>query len=315
MEPEQITQLKELVGSATSVVVMLKSEPSTDQAAAALGLAGALVDAGKEVVVACPLWLEADVSPLQLSGWLRDQLGNRDLVVSFPYSEAAVDKVSYHIDDEAGKFFLVVKPQKGQPPLSSSGVEYSYSGAEADLILLVGVHTWESLEHLYTGYEQFFANTTSVAIHTFEPQIGSMKYNLSEMSSFSEGVTRLLTELELNVGTDAATDLLTGIELATNHLSSLSVTPDTLERMAWLMRSGGRRLRRQAAPVVSSAPVITPSVVEVGEMEDGEETSAGSLADALKSRSSTDGVVSSKKLPKAGSLDYQPTGFGPGGAG
>lgn len=246
LQDEQISQAHGLLDTAQTVVVALKAEPSFDQMMSALGLTQALLASGKDVVLACPSWdkVASDLHDVEGVDLIRGELGNRNLVISFPYLEESVDKVDYDIDEETKQFFLVVRPKRGGKPLSSDSVHFTYSGADADVLILVGIHDWDVLQHLYAGYEQFFANTPTISLHTFETTLGTLKLSFGDVGSFSDGITQLLMELQLGLDAQAATNLLAGIEQATRGLSSLAVTAETFDRVAWLMRFGARRIRR-----------------------------------------------------------------------
>jgi hypothetical protein len=105
----------------------------------------------------------------------------------------------------------------------------------------VGVHSFESLGALYEGNEELFQRSTTVVIHTFEPEIGLIKLNIGDTSSFAEGTARLMSQWHDSIPADAASNLLAGIYEATDSLHSWAVTAETFETIAWLLRQGGRR--------------------------------------------------------------------------
>lgn len=242
---DQVTQLKELLTPAHTILVALGSTPTFDQTASAVALALALQAQGKEVILAAPTKPKVGDSELVGVEQLKTELGHQNLHITFDYTPTSVDKVSYHIDEERQKFYLVIKPQKGAKPLDSSSVNFTYAGAEADLVFLIGVHQFEALEQLYTGYEELYQNAGLVTLHTFEPEIGHIKLNSSGFSGVSEAMGTLLLHLAAEITADVATDLLAGIENSTDSFKSLSTTADTFELVARLMRSGARRLKRK----------------------------------------------------------------------
>ena len=196
LDADRVAQLKDLLPNFQSALVVLGPRPTIDQLASALAIFEALQTLGKEVEIAAPGDLSSELADVSGSELVRQKLGNRNLTISFPYSETAVDKVSYNISEDNRHFYLVIKPRKGERPLEVKEVEFDYTGAEAELIFLVGVHSYESLDHLYSGYEQLYEQATVVTVNTFEPEIGSIKLDVSGYSSMSEGVVRLLQGLE-----------------------------------------------------------------------------------------------------------------------
>ena len=143
---------------------------------------------------------------------LKTELGKDNLIISFPYQEAQVDKVSYHLSDDNKSFYLTIKPQKGQAPLDSDQVEFSYAGAQADLLMLLGVGDLENLEQLYFGYEDLYKNAASVTINTYIPDFGSLNLDTSGSVAYGEAIfyylKSLATLFDLDLAAFAQIDLI-----------------------------------------------------------------------------------------------------------
>lgn len=287
---DQLTHLKELTQSAQSILVINPPNPTLDQAAAASALATGLQTLGKQVLLLAPEIKAEALSALEQQPDFRSEMGNKDLSISFAYRPEAIDKVSYHIDEQQQRFYLVIKPQKGQAPLDTTSVEYEYTGAEADLIFLVGVQSYESLGQLYEGYEQLFQTSTVVTLNSYEPEFGTLKISAAELSGLSELTAQLLLALEVQVDEGNATNLLAAIEAKTDRLQSFSTTADTFQLVAELLRRGARRKRVNTA-------TIKPS---------------GNFSQALAMPKKTNGLVPKKKK---GGLDHQPDESSVGGRG
>lgn len=287
---DQISQLKELTQSAQSILVLCGPNPTLDQAAAANALTESLQALDKQVLLLAPETKSESYSVLEKQPEFKTEMGNKDLTISFSYRPEAIDKVSYHIDEQQQRFFLVIKPQKGQKPLETESVAFEYTGAEADLIFLIGVPSFESLGHLYEGYEQLFQSTMTVTINTYEPEIGAVKINAGDVSGLSELVAQLLMSLEMYIDEGNATNLLTAIEAKTDRLQSFATTADTFQLVAELMRRGARRKRVNGA-------TIKPS---------------GDFSQALTSSKKNQNQSSKKKK---GDLQHQPSEFSVGGRG
>jgi hypothetical protein len=255
---DQATQLRDLLPTARTLMILLGPQPSVDQVAAATALALSFQSVGKEVILASPQ-PNTVLIPLLGLDQVKHELGHQNLEISFAYEPTAVDKVSYHIDDNQQRFHLVIKPQKGASPLDAQTIEFAYTGASADLLFLVGVHDLESLAQLYFGYEELYTTTSTVTLHTFEPALGNIKITTEGQSSFSELVASLLKAVEIPVSPDAATNLLAGIEGETHGFTSYATTAETFQQVAELLRSGARRLKLPKAGSVTTERKSTSS--------------------------------------------------------
>ncbi len=140
------------------------------------------------------------------------------------------------------KFYLTIKPKKGFSPLSDKNVEFSYTGAEADLVIVIGVNELDSLGEFYFGYENLYNQAAIVSINKYETEFGNIKFDASQLSCYSEFVFQLISSLDLFVSSESATNLLRGISEETNNFSSFSTTANTFEVVAKLMRAGARRI-------------------------------------------------------------------------
>ncbi len=244
MTAEQINALKELLSRAQTVFVVLPEKPKPDQAAAALSLYLGLQTIDKSVSILAPKALSGELGYLIGVKEIGTQPGNKNLQVSFPYQEERVDKVSYHIDEENNTFNLVVQPKKGSKALDSKEVSFSYTGADADAIITIGVSNLDSLGSVYLGYEELYENASLISLNTYETTFGTLKVDVSSSASYSEVIAYLLQELGVELSPDMSTNLLAGVEEATDTFRSLSTTADTLEIASKLLRMGGRRMPR-----------------------------------------------------------------------
>ncbi|PIR58615.1 MAG: hypothetical protein COU69_04645 [Candidatus Pacebacteria bacterium CG10_big_fil_rev_8_21_14_0_10_56_10] len=296
LNPDTVAQLAKQMADAGTVMVVLRSRPSLDQTAAATALRLSLTASDRQADLVAPEPLVSETAD-DLIGidQVKTELGNKHLSISFEYDEQAVDKVSYHIDEDEQRFYLLIKPRRGHRPLDASKVSFAYTGAEADLVFLVGVHSLESLGQLYIEYQDFFTQTTSVVLHRFEPEIGQYKFDSSGMSSLSELTLRLLESLELPIDSQVATNLLAGVEDSTDGFRSATATAETFECVARLMRYGARRLPRRATPSVDQTertasrldgPAAYPGIRLAGP--------SGPLAEQLRSQAQLSGSLADK---------------------
>ena len=245
MTAEYTSSLHSLLTSAQTVCVFFPSGAPTDVVLSAVTLAQGISRMGKSVTLGSPTAPPHQLLQFVGVGEVSTEIGNKNLDVSFPYQKDQVDNVSYHIDEEEMRFHLVIQPKKGNPPLQAAVVEFALTGAEADLIITVGVDQLQHLEQLYVGYQQLFENTPVVSIHTYETSYGMTKLSTAGAASFGEVIAYILQNVEVQLDAELATNLLVAIESATQTFRSMSVSSQTFEIAGKLLSLGARRVRLQ----------------------------------------------------------------------
>jgi len=171
---------------------------------------------------------------------IKNSIGNQNLVISFDFKEENLKKVDYDVD-ENGKFMLLIQPQPGSPAPDTSTINYSYSGASADLVFVLGVTSLEELGRLYADEKAFLDKAKIVSINlTAKPSANAaIALHTGAATCLSEVVGFLLKNWEIEPTADAASNLLSVLGTSTNQFTSPKVTADTFETIAFLMRHGG----------------------------------------------------------------------------
>lgn len=172
---------------------------------------------------------------------LSTKLGTNHLLVSFDYSASTVDKVSYHLDDKINKFYLTIKPQKGEKPLDKDTVKFEYVGADADLIVVFGVQELGELEQLFLGYEDLYQSSNILNIGSLTPNFQCTHVDSSKMSSSCEIIYRILKQADIQIDSEIATNLLAGIQYDTDNFINYKADAETFEAIAGLLKAGARR--------------------------------------------------------------------------
>jgi len=241
MAKPDTTKLKELINTAKNVMIFLPENPHFDAVAAALSLKLSLQTIGKSVNVLCPEEITVEFNRLVGVDSITNSFGPRHLVISFPGQTDRVDKVSYNVEN--GELQLVITPKADAPDLDHSKLKFIAHTNHSDLAILVGVHQLLDLGHFFHSTRDFFANTKLISFTVDLPQENYTPHQIYDpnASSLSEITLHLLEALELRVDTDIATNLLTGMEKATDNFSSPDVSHATFETAAKLMRRGARR--------------------------------------------------------------------------
>jgi len=230
-----------LLKNSKSCLIILPPDPSEDLVAAGLGLYLTLKNSGKSAQIGCSTPLKVDHAHLFGINDVKTSVGNQNLMVSIDLREDQLNKVDYDFD-ENGKFVLLIQPQPDIPAPDANTIQFSYSGASADLVFVLGVHSLEELGKIYADEKHFLDNATIISLcHSNKPsQIGTIQFHNSTNTSLSEIIAFLAKSWGLNPSEDAATNLLGQISSAAGpSFQSPKVSPDTFELIAFLMRAGG----------------------------------------------------------------------------
>lgn len=254
---DQLQELKTKLGTVQTVLLTMPANPSQDAVASTLALYLSLKNSGKSVTVATSTLPIVRDSHLVGIDKITTEVGGNNLVITLDVPENQIDKVTSNT--EGGHLNLIVNPAKDATPITSEQVKFTYSGAAADLVIVVGAADLADVGALAEKENELF---TKERIANVSNQVGSFgSINITDPSSSnSELVTALLKELALPMDIDIANNLMQGIEAATNGLSSPNMTADTFEALAVLYRTGARRqtptIPVKEARIVADMPIV-----------------------------------------------------------
>lgn len=279
---DQLNALRAKLQEINSVLITFSSSANQDSIAAALAFYLSLKSNGKKVAIVASNPVTVRDSHLVGLDKVSTDLGGNNLVITLNVPEDRVDKVTSNT--EGGHLNLIVNPREGAEPVTEKDIVFSYSGAVADLILVIGAADLKDVGALAEKEVDLFTRSTLVNISN---QVGSFgAINITDPSSSnSELVTALLKELTLPMDIDIANNLMVGIEAGTDNLSSPNITADTFEALAVLYRTGARRQVKtivpQQAKIVADMPIVDPALAPTPEPT-APPTPAAPQADWLK---------------------------------
>lgn len=274
IDQEHLQRFRELLTDKKQILIIFPENPSHDLFLASYSLFTFLNNLTPTRILSpsFKVKLPTSIKSFVEISQIETELGKQNLLISFPYQEEQVDKVSYYIGESDQRFYLTIKPRVGVAPLDSAQVEFSYAGTDADLIILLGVDDLEQLKQLYFGYENLYKNENNhvVTIQEFIPEFGSLNIDTSTESSYAEAIWQLLHGLE-DMQSDVdflrtsvlPTLLLYGIESNTQALQSVLLQPATFMAVADLLQRGASRLYvvdtvQTESPKKSSKPKEKP---------------------------------------------------------
>lgn len=237
-------EFSQLLTSARSVTLLLPQNPRLDWVAAAVSLASSLEKSGKSTSVICPTPMTVEFSRLVGIDKIRDQLGDKNLLIRFPgYDASRIFTVTY--DTPNNQFELAVVTKEGAQPPSRDQIEVSYKGLSSDLVVGIAVTDRSQLGKLNSeevfavGKLAFLGN---IATPSLFPQ--DQSFGQPGIPSICEIVVKFLSGHNLPLDQDIANNLLLGIESATNSFSSDTVTASTFEAAAVCLHQGATRQYR-----------------------------------------------------------------------
>ncbi|KKT36304.1 MAG: hypothetical protein UX12_C0012G0008 [Candidatus Collierbacteria bacterium GW2011_GWC1_45_47] len=271
-DQNQFATAQKNLTEAKKILVLLPPEPTEDQVVGALSLHQSLEHANKESQIGCPSQIHVN-SKIQGVEKISDTVGSRNLIISFDYKEDYLDKVDYDVRED-GKFYLVIKPKESAPIPDVSCAKFSYSGAEADLVVVIGVNSLEELGAIYSE-EKTFLDEANILSLNISPRPSSFTDNQLHLfiPSYAELVSMLLEKAGITPSQDAANNLIFGIFESTQSLSSSKITADTFSSLSFLMKSGGHLPNQQAHfPKFSQPPFFeSPLALPVASDDTSEE--------------------------------------------
>lgn len=244
-DQNQFNSAKKLIETAQSFIIALPSDPGKDLVSAGLSLHLSLKSSGKKSQIGCGSRVEVDESVIGAQE-IADSIGARNLVISFDYHEDDLEKVDYDVRPD-GKFYLMIKPKSNAPVPDAGNVKYSYSGAQADLVITLGINSLEELGKIYADEKNFLDNAKILSLNiTPRPVQFTQNVINQTFGSFSELIGLLIERTNLKIDPNASKNLLCALYEETKNLTSPKMTADTFSVISYLMRHGARLPNQQS---------------------------------------------------------------------
>src|SRR3989344_6939689 len=207
MDTNLQARVQEILQKNEKIAIAFGQNPSLDDIAAALSLYLGLTQLNKAVSVASPSQPLVEHSSLVGIDHVKTQLGGEggDLVVSFPYREGEIDKVSYTI--ESGFLNIVVKAGGQGLAFKEQDVRYTRGGGVPQVLFIVGTPRLSDLGTLFNP--EALKDTTIINIDNKQDNqgFGDVVLVSQTASSVSEQVAELLLNLGVNLEIDLSQNL------------------------------------------------------------------------------------------------------------
>lgn len=268
MDPKQ--DLKDLVAKSNEILVVVAKNPTVDAVAAGLFLEKVLADGGKRVTTVCPDPLPQESKNLLGQEKVTSKL-SRNFIITLTGAVGNVEKVSYYTDSD--DLNLVVHPHPGAPQFTTDQIKYRSGGGDFDLIFVLNSVKLEDLGKFYLDEKGLFSKTPIVNIdrHKDNNRFGKINLVHPQASSISEIVATAIKDWGYKIDESAATNLLRGIESATNNFQSPTTSARAFEAAAFCLEYGAKRAGITLPPYKPVVPPTPPPQVSLEPEEKAQE--------------------------------------------
>ncbi len=263
MDRRTSEQIRDLLEVSNKIGIAVGKNSGIDELAGALALYLALLERGKNVSIACPT--DPLVEHTVLVGIDRVKKNfdgaTGDMVVSFPYKEGDIEKISYTLEN--GLLNIIVKGGEEGLSFNENDVIFKRSEGNPELLFVVGTSKLSDLDKIFDPHALRDTKVINIDNKRDNQGFGDIVLVSSNFSSVSEGITDLLILLDISIDIDIAQNLLLGIENATNNFQGPNTSPVAFEMAAALMKKGARRTgtsfrRQQSVPLEEVSSIFSP---------------------------------------------------------
>lgn len=256
-----IQRLKDILNKDGSYAIVVGNNYTIDEMGAALALQLALKTNGKNVSVVSGKQPLVEVSSLVGIDQVKSRFesSNGDLVVSFPYQEDEIGKVSYTL--EAGFLNIIVKPKDNNTlSFGEKDVLFRRAGDIPAVLIAVGV---KRISDLSASFDvEGLKDTVIINIDKVgnNEGYGDVVIMGQGASSVSEQVANLILTLGFPLDLDIAQNLMSGLMGATANFQSPKTSSLGFEMAGILMRAGARRESAKPAHVNNQAQKVMEAI-------------------------------------------------------
>ncbi len=245
MQEEILRKIQEFVAQNEKIGVLVGKNPNIDQMAAALSLYLGLSSIGKSVSVASPMQPIVELSSIVGINKVKQVVSSDsgDLIVSFPYQEGEIEKVSYTLEN--GLLNIIVKAGEKGLSFDQQDVLYKRAGMVPRLLFIVGTPRLSDLGELFDP--ESLKDTLIVNIDNASDNegFGDVVFVSLDYSSVSEMATSVLLQLGVTIDTDIAQNLFSGVSFATDNFQKPSTSPFAFEFTGLFLKKGAKRPQQQ----------------------------------------------------------------------
>lgn len=239
MEPTPKQQAVSLIGRSQRILIV-PGRPDGDSIGSGIGMYLMLKKMGKEVDVAVMDPVSNSYQFLPEIDKIQFELkGARDLVITLANPDTEPDKLSYSFQE--GKLNIVISPKQGV--YSQEDASFTLGSIKYDLIITLDAPDLTQLGTVFVEHPTIFKEIPVLNIdhHASNSYFGAV--NLIDLTATSacEILVSLAEALGVELDSDIATALLTGIVSDTGSFQHSNTTPKSLTVAAQLVALGAKQ--------------------------------------------------------------------------
>lgn len=234
--------LNDFISQAPSIGIVIGGDQNLDKTAAALALFLSLKEIGKNVQVVSRKEPVVEISNLVGIDKIKKEFEGavKTLVISVPYHDGDIEKVSYNI--EGDRLNVNLFAETNGISFRDQDIQFIKKGSSPTLIFAIGISSQDKLTEIVDMGVGIRA--VNIDNNPTNSLYGDLVFVDPNFSSTSEIVAKILSEVSLPITVDVAQNLMDGLSRATSDFSSSKTSPYAFEAAALLLKSGAKRSAR-----------------------------------------------------------------------
>jgi nanoRNase/pAp phosphatase (c-di-AMP/oligoRNAs hydrolase) len=248
-------QLSDKIKSSSNILITVAKNPSIDALASAIALTLALDKLEKHATAVFSGDIPKAINFLEPEKTFEDNADSlRDFVISLDKDKA--DRLRFKPDGDMVRIYIT--PYKTK--LSADDLSFSDGEFNIELVIAIGVDDRSELDDAIASHGRILhsATTATIKLGDQKDALGTISWQDSNASSYSEMVDSLVTSLSDNkdfVDSQIATAILTGLVSATDQFRNAKTSASVMTVAADLMGKGANQ--QLIASELSGAEVET----------------------------------------------------------
>ncbi len=251
--------LQNKISQSNSLVIVLSANALLDQASAALALSLGLKSKNKQISILGqphPEW------QLPAQTMIQSEIKGKNIIISWPDSQDSVAQVMTETQRDKGRFAIIIQTKNNSNPLDVDQMEFSYTGVEADLVILIGASRDAINNPELKQLTQNKLITTRLSTsEKLETDARVQEYANPSAPALTFIIWQLFKLLQVKLDPTIATLLLAGLENRTERFANPDLQPEVFIMVAECLKAGGaRNYRNFTSPETSPTPQSMPAL-------------------------------------------------------